>query len=165
MKNRKRCPKCLKQRPVSKFKKRPDGTLSGYCYQCQLRYYKEYNKKRYASPGAREKELRESKKKYDEVIRPARIQRKLKLIMMIGGKCVRCGYCKNIAALDFHHTDKTTKRRTLGNLLMYQTEWAWQEAVKEATHYCEILCSNCHREETYPGWELDDLLKQFPPDE
>ena len=37
------------------------------------------------------------------------LSRKLELIKLKGGKCERCGYDKNIAALEFHHLDPSTK--------------------------------------------------------
>ena len=67
--------------------------------------------------------------------------RKEKLVKMLGGKCVKCGYNKSISALSFHHKDPKTKRFDLshnGNLLHN-----WDEVVKEALK-CELLCLNCH---------------------
>ena len=48
-------------------------------------------------------------------------ERKLQLIRMLGGKCSRCGYCRNHAALEFHHTEPGLKlfqldMRSLANL-------------------------------------------------
>lgn len=33
------------------------------------------------------------------------LKRKYEVVQMRGGKCERCGYNKNLAALDFHHRD------------------------------------------------------------
>jgi hypothetical protein len=36
-------------------------------------------------------------------------RRKLKLINLRGGKCEKCGYDKNLSALEFHHIDSNLK--------------------------------------------------------
>lgn len=58
-----------------------------------------------------------------------------------GGKCERCGYCKNLAALEFHHLDPTKKDFQLskGNYL------SWENCLPELDK-CQLLCANCHRE-------------------
>lgn len=37
------------------------------------------------------------------------LQRKLKLVELKGGKCEKCGYSKNLSALEFHHIDSSNK--------------------------------------------------------
>lgn len=72
------------------------------------------------------------------------LERKMRLLMlksMLGGRCVRCGYSKSMAALDFHHLDSSTKRFTLSTSLTR----AWSELEQEANK-CVLLCANCHRE-------------------
>lgn len=76
----------------------------------------------------------------------AKIRRKKqRLVRMFGGCCSKCGYSKNLAALDFHHPDDKTKASNVGLLLPGSFNKAFFEAKK-----CVLLCSNCHREETYP---------------
>jgi len=73
-----------------------------------------------------------------------RRKRKAKLVKMLGGCCVKCGYKKSYAALSFHHKDPTTKEFDIshnGNLLH-----SWEEVVREALK-CELLCLNCHAEQ------------------
>ena len=62
-----------------------------------------------------------------------------------GGKCKNCGYCKNYAALDFHHTDPTEKD------VYYSTSrhWSWGR-LKDELQHCELLCRNCHAEHHNP---------------
>jgi hypothetical protein len=48
--------------------------------------------------------------------------------------CVRCGYNKCAAALDFHHRDPKTKSSRI-----------WKVTSEEISK-CDILCSNCHHE-------------------
>ena len=162
MTNKKRCPKCLKVLPKDKFKPRPDGTIS-YCYKCGLGYFKEYNKKRYSSLEARQAELERGHEKYLRIVKPARIERKKKLIMIMGGKCQECGYKISAAALDFDHVDPKTKQRTISHLLASQSPDAWKAALDESKK-CVLICSNCHREKTYPGWEMNEAeVKQSLP--
>ena len=65
---------------------------------------------------------------------------KLKMIEYKGNKCEKCGYNKNIAALEFHHLDPNTKKFTLSD-----THHNWEET-KEELDKCILVCSNCHRE-------------------
>lgn len=68
-----------------------------------------------------------------------------KLIEAIGGqenlKCVRCGYNKCEAALEFHHIDPKTKDRVVSLMKNYSFERLKTEIKK-----CILLCANCHRE-------------------
>ena len=59
-----------------------------------------------------------------------------------GGKCVKCGYNKCNAALDFHHLDPTQKEFNLGS---HGHTRSW-ERMKVELDKCILLCANCHRE-------------------
>ncbi|KKT61481.1 MAG: hypothetical protein UW64_C0016G0002 [Microgenomates group bacterium GW2011_GWC1_44_37] len=61
---------------------------------------------------------------------------------LLGGKCVVCGYCKEIKALDFHHIDESTKEFGLSDRGLTRS---W-EKTKEEVLKCVLLCANCHRE-------------------
>lgn len=61
-----------------------------------------------------------------------------------GGKCCKCGYNKCIWALDFHHIDKESKNFKISS--SHTRSW---EKIKEELEKCELVCSNCHREEEY----------------
>lgn len=67
--------------------------------------------------------------------------RKRKVIDLMGGKCVKCGYDRDMAALDLHHVDPSTKEYTWNRL----RELCWDKVVKEIKK-CILICSNCHRE-------------------
>lgn len=60
-----------------------------------------------------------------------------------GGKCERCGYDKCIAALDFHHRNPNEKDFAISDKNI-KLNW---EDIKKELDKCELLCSNCHREE------------------
>ena len=59
-----------------------------------------------------------------------------------GGECIKCGYKKCIAALEFHHIDPTTKDKDYFN-----SRGGLTEELKSELDKCILLCSNCHREE------------------
>ena len=59
-----------------------------------------------------------------------------------GGECIKCGYKKCIAALEFHHIDPTTKDKDYFN-----SRGGLNEELKSELDKCILLCSNCHREE------------------
>lgn len=71
----------------------------------------------------------------------ARQKRKQELVYIMGGKCALCGYDKCIAALEFHHIDKSQKERQLSSGNCH----SWEEDVKEVKK-CALVCSNCHKE-------------------
>lgn len=57
-----------------------------------------------------------------------------------GGKCSVCGYSKCLAALEFHHKDKATKKLNISD-----KGAGWRARANEAKK-CVLLCANCHRE-------------------
>jgi hypothetical protein len=75
------------------------------------------------------------------------LERKLRLITLLGSKCSVCGYSKNIAALQFHHQNPDQKETNLDMRKLSNSTWNWceQEAKK-----CLLLCANCHAEHHYP---------------
>jgi hypothetical protein len=62
-----------------------------------------------------------------------------------GGKCSKCGYNKNYAALEFHHVDPSTKEFKWDKLRLHPPEIMIKELAK-----CILVCSNCHKEIHYP---------------
>jgi hypothetical protein len=69
--------------------------------------------------------------------------RKKKVIELMGGKCSKCGYCRNYAALEFHHLDPSQKEINIaGNGI----KGSWKRLTNELKK-CILICSNCHREE------------------
>lgn len=72
-----------------------------------------------------------------------RLQRKLFLLEKHNFMCSKCGYNKNLSALEFHHIDPETKSFTIDgrNLTSRSIESIFLEAEK-----CIVLCANCHRE-------------------
>jgi hypothetical protein len=73
-------------------------------------------------------------------LRNMKRERKLKLLEILGGCCIDCGYDANPAALDFDHDLESPKGFNIGiNLGL-----SWPRLVEELQK-CVIRCANCHR--------------------
>jgi hypothetical protein len=70
-------------------------------------------------------------------------ERKAKLVAISGGKCIKCGYCKSLNALVFHHKDPSLKKFGLSQNNLWSTKW---EIILEEYAKCELYCQNCHTE-------------------
>ena len=77
-----------------------------------------------------------------EKINKLRIERKTKLIAMLGGGCAVCGYSKYSGALHFHHREPNEKKFTLS--LRDMTK-GWGRLLEEVRK-CQLVCANCHAE-------------------
>lgn len=77
--------------------------------------------------------------------RKNRQRRKLKqkAVDYLGGKCLLCGYNKNIKALEFHHKDPKHKDFSISEASNKGMGW---EKVKKELSKCDLVCANCHRE-------------------
>lgn len=69
--------------------------------------------------------------------------RKLYFVKIKGGKCEKCGYNKNLAALSFHHLDGKQKTMALTTRAFASCSL---EKIKEEADKCILLCANCHAE-------------------
>ena len=78
------------------------------------------------------------------------ISRKLHFILAMGGKCSKCGYKKNLAALTFHHTDPSMKEMRLDRRIMSNHT---MKRLRLEVAKCILLCSNCHIETHNPNGE------------
>lgn len=67
---------------------------------------------------------------------------RLKAIKHLGGKCTKCGYCKYIEVLEFHHRNPIQKEFNI-SFKGHSRSW---ERVKKEIEKCDLLCANCHRE-------------------
>lgn len=59
-----------------------------------------------------------------------------------GGKCIRCGYHKCLAAFDFHHRDLREKDMQISSFRNRKMT----DKTKHELDKCDLLCANCHRE-------------------
>ena len=67
--------------------------------------------------------------------------RKARLVTMMGGACIECGYSKSMAALVFHHLHDKEFALTTRELANHK----WSRILSEAEK-CVLMCSNCHLE-------------------
>ena len=82
------------------------------------------------------------------------LDRKLKLIEMMGGKCQKCGYNNNLSALHFHHKDSSKKSFKLGARVLSNKRW---DLIVSEARKCELLCANCHAESHNPELTIDNV--------
>jgi hypothetical protein len=112
----KTCPRCRWERPIAEFYPRRDRDgLTPYCRSC----YRAID--------------------YD---RQRRI--KAELVKSAGGKCVRCGYSRCLAALEFHHRDPRQKDPQIFKTKHRRARI--DDATRDELSKCDLVCSNCHRE-------------------
>ena len=69
-----------------------------------------------------------------------RRMQKTKVVEILGGKCVRCGWAEHQSGLIPHHVDPSTKSFSIGSM---GTVYAWDRILAEAKK-CILLCANCH---------------------
>jgi len=70
-------------------------------------------------------------------------KRKRILVEQMGGKCIVCGYNKNLSVLSFHHEEPSKKKFPLD--IRHLSNHSWVKCQKEAKK-CILLCLNCHGE-------------------
>lgn len=68
-----------------------------------------------------------------------RFRAKAAAIKYLGGKCKKCGWCGNQAALQFHHINSAKKDFVIGNV----ANKSW-DVIKRELEKCILLCANCH---------------------
>lgn len=81
------------------------------------------------------------------------LERRLHFVKKLGGKCSKCGYAINIAALAFHHVngkDFQLEVRALSNRKI--------EPILNEVEKCILLYNNCHAETHFPDLDLAKLL-------
>lgn len=70
-------------------------------------------------------------------------KKKRELIKLKGGKCSKCGYCKCLAVLSFHHKNPAEKLFPMSMDSISDRQWG--DVLKEADK-CDLVCLNCHSE-------------------
>lgn len=75
------------------------------------------------------------------------LKRKIQLISKKGGKCEKCGYSNNIAALQFHHRDPSSKKFQLDMRSLSNRK---EVVILKELKKCDLLCANCHLETHHP---------------
>ena len=97
------------------------------------------------SKRVRSEEYKSWQRKY---IQQKNETRKLKAIIALGGKCVKCGLT---CCLELDHIDKSTKSFPISRP---PSEKAFMEELKK----CQILCRWCHREKSIKEHQGENCL-------
>ena len=84
-----------------------------------------------------------------------RLRQKIAAIKLLGGKCVKCGYDRHPAAMEFHHRDGEKKEFEIGGIA--NKKWS---IIKKELLKCNLLCSNCHRIEHSTRFDNEALVKE-----
>ena len=66
-----------------------------------------------------------------------------------GGKCMKCGYDRCLAALDYHHRDPATKLFHISQrvcTVRADGNGKVAQAIRAEIAKCDLVCANCHRE-------------------
>ena len=74
-------------------------------------------------------------------------RRKAELVELGGGSCRYCGYSRNLAALEFHHTDSSEKSFSLDLRSLSNRRFS---VILDEFRKCQLVCSNCHKEIHHP---------------
>lgn len=152
------CKKCethFPNRITIDGKKRGLGNRK-YCLKCSP--FGKHNTKQIHEPDPKTRECEQCGRRYEYkrhsghtktrcnscLVNTRRFALKKRMVEYKGGKCTRCGYDRCIAALDFHHIDPKTKKFDVSG--SHCLSWS---KIKMELDKCELICSNCHREEEY----------------
>lgn len=85
------------------------------------------------------------------------LKRKIELINYLGGRCEKCGYNKNIAALQFHHKNPEEKEMKLDIRMISSKS---METLYKEVDKCMLLCANCHAEIHNENLELVQVFRR-----
>jgi len=149
-----KCNVCKKIKPLQDFYRRKNGYYYYACKKCISDYGAHFYRQ---NPEKKKTAAREWRKRNPEKVkemlrnyydthreqtnnahRKRKRMIKQKIVDMLGGKCQRCGYARCLAALEFHHKDPTVKEHSL--------EMNKRELVNFDPNKYELVCANCHRE-------------------
>ena len=67
------------------------------------------------------------------------IKKRVKALLLLGGKCNLCGFDSYRSALHIHHKDPNKKNKNFKHF----RGWNWDKILKEIKD-CEVMCANCH---------------------
>ena len=95
------------------------------CKLCNIKF-KDYQKRNRTRCGSCNTKIR-------------RFRTKAAAIKYLGGKCKKCGWHGNQAAIQFHHKDSKIKEFGIGSV----ANKSW-DSIKKEIGKCILLCANCH---------------------
>lgn len=129
---------CLKCSPFKKHNTQRihiDKELSAYCGRNYDRM-------------TDEQKLIYNKYTYEKNMKKRRDKRKKDLVMIHGGKCIKCNYDKNIHNLCFHHREPNKKLFEVNSHSLSGRKW---NVLVEESNKCDLLCFHCHNDHHYPN--------------
>jgi hypothetical protein len=85
----------------------------------------------------------ERKAKHRQRVARKGLNRKLELIRLAGGKCLRCKYEGTPRTMSFHHRNKNEKLFGLSQFEIRSKNW---NIVLQECSKCDLLCVRCHGE-------------------
>lgn len=121
------CTCSIKLNPENSYDRKSRNTYASYCKSC-----------------------------YSENTLNRRLTFKKKCVEYKGGSCMRCGYNKNLTALEFHHLNSQEKEFNPSKMM----NKIW-DVIENELDKCVLLCSNCHREEHSIINKRKKLEKEF----
>lgn len=164
------CKQNYSHRGLAKIFKVSDSTIGWWLQQYKLQTVNGSNKRAIRKPHCQHCGTKTSKnfyygrksccnkcwsKKHNAAFTPRRRERRTTLkyaaVQAKGGCCQKCGYRKNLAALQFHHPDRAYKHEDW-HMLFRQVAHSSKHIKTLAAQLekCELLCANCHAEEHHP---------------
>jgi hypothetical protein len=144
------CTKCKRNKSLEDYYEddsHKDGRQS-VCKNCNRAKDKKYRIKHKQEIAERNKRYRAEHKQESLKCTQERIEKHRKawipILEEIYGTiaCIKCGYDKCFAALEFHHRKPKTKNFSISIILRRKPT---PEKIKEIKK-CDLLCANCHRE-------------------
>lgn len=126
----KTCPKCKETLPLSAFtlnKAKKDG-LNYSCRKCMNAYLKSHYRANIGYYAAKTTRAKAADRSWFNAIKSSLA-------------CANCGF-SHPAALDFHHTDPSTK---MGGGVNNLAKCGNRNAILDEIKKCTVLCANCHR--------------------
>jgi len=106
--------------------------------------------------GSVKKFCEKHKKVYVKLNKVLRQKQKQKAVDYKGGKCMQCGYNKSMAAMDFHHRDRSQKDKNWKKLRRYGLD-----KLKNELDKCDLLCKNCHAVVENEGTQSNSVWQKF----
>jgi len=75
------------------------------------------------------------------------LQKKIEVVMQLGGKCSICNYNKNLTSLTFHHLKPEEKSFPIDLRAFANRK---HKLLMEEINKCQLVCRNCHGEIEHP---------------
>lgn len=114
-------------------------------YGRDVRFINGHNGRKYKDPTQYKREWNYRNRDYRYSKKVERGHKlKVKVIKLLGGKCVDCGLeynGKNACVFQIHHKDPSKKLFVVNTRTLIN--YSWKKILKEIKK-CELLCANCH---------------------